>query len=154
MFETFGHELDFVKFQNAQNPLMVWTVLDCDGKLVIGEGYQHVNRMGYLITEIPAEEGAEYIIDSGDDDIIDNANIESIATVAIDDLFDGETDGDVAEIRQWLISNASWRNVDESLEEYMFTLDMDYEKTPEALLPIFNEAKIKDIAYLMLHANG
>lgn len=154
MFETYGAELDFVHAQREKAPLTIWTILDCDGKLVVGEGYHHVNRMGYLITEVPAEDGVEYIIEADEDDLIDNGNIETIATVAIEDLLDDETDGDAANIRQWLVSNASWRNVDETLEEYMFTLDMDYENTPEALLPIFNEAKIKDIGYLMLHANG
>jgi hypothetical protein len=51
MFETFGLELEFVK---QADPSKVWTLVEDDeGFLVIVNGYHHVNRMGYLITEVP-----------------------------------------------------------------------------------------------------
>lgn len=52
MFETFGAELDKVVAANKADPGKVWTLLDVDGDLYIGQGYHHVNRMGYFITEV------------------------------------------------------------------------------------------------------
>ena len=31
----------------------VWTVVDCDGRLMLCPGYHFVNRMGYVLCEIP-----------------------------------------------------------------------------------------------------
>lgn len=62
MFETYGPELDYVKDNINKNT--VWTILDCDGELYISAGYHIVNRIGYLITEIPWEDGnLEILID-------------------------------------------------------------------------------------------
>jgi hypothetical protein len=47
-FEISGEELEFVK---KQNPKTIWTVLDCDGKIILQAGYHFVNRLNYLITE-------------------------------------------------------------------------------------------------------
>ena len=49
MFETFGKEVEFVRAQRAQN---IWTLLECDGKTFICEGFHYVNRIGYFITEV------------------------------------------------------------------------------------------------------
>ena len=51
MFETFGNEVKFVQTIEAQR---IWTLLDCDGKLLIVEGFHYVNRLGYFVTELPA----------------------------------------------------------------------------------------------------
>jgi len=51
MFETYGEELEFVC---AQQPLTIWTLVDCDGKDRIAEGFHYVNRLGYFITEVEA----------------------------------------------------------------------------------------------------
>lgn len=65
MFETYGPELDTVK---AADPACVWTLVcgDDDGddedengdgpKDYILKGYHHVNRMGYFITAVPADD--------------------------------------------------------------------------------------------------
>lgn len=51
MFETFGHELDFVR---ACDPQHVWTLIDNnDGWYGISAGLHSVNRIGYIITEEP-----------------------------------------------------------------------------------------------------
>lgn len=50
MFETYGAELDFVIAQPNEN---IWTYIDADGVLLLSNGYHLVNRMGYLVTEIP-----------------------------------------------------------------------------------------------------
>lgn len=68
MFETFGDELEYVLSIDRINPRRVWTILDCDGAAVVASGFHHVNRIGYLITEIPAEEGVDYeMLDSEPD---------------------------------------------------------------------------------------
>ena len=60
MFETYGAELDFV--QNV--PIdRVWTYLEVEGGTVITNGFHYVNRLGYFITTVPAEEDTEYEVD-------------------------------------------------------------------------------------------
>lgn len=53
MLETYGEDLEHVHRIQETMPNTVWTVLDCDGELIIASGYHHVNRMGYIITEVP-----------------------------------------------------------------------------------------------------
>lgn len=52
MFETYGDEVEFVKTQvEAQK---VWTIRDGeDDNLILTAGMGWVNRLGYLITEVP-----------------------------------------------------------------------------------------------------
>ena len=50
LFETFGDDLAYVQ---AQDPNLVWTVLDSDGQLSIASGFHVVNRLGYLIASVP-----------------------------------------------------------------------------------------------------
>lgn len=52
MFETYGTELDYVQAIHKTTPDRVWTVLDADGDTYIASGYHHVNRLGYLITDV------------------------------------------------------------------------------------------------------
>lgn len=37
------------------DPKMVWTLVECDGHLIISPGFHFVNRMGFYITEVPWE---------------------------------------------------------------------------------------------------
>lgn len=63
MFETFGEEYEFVKRTFANDPLRVWTVLDPmtrSGAWYVVEGLHFVNRVGYLITEKPAQQDVAY----------------------------------------------------------------------------------------------
>lgn len=58
MFETFGKELEAVRSAWLLNPLKVWTITDSedfDHGVVVSAGYHWVNRLGYFITEVPAE---------------------------------------------------------------------------------------------------
>ena len=58
MFETYGEELDFVGKTRAINPRTVLTYLDSgEGFPILVNGYCFVNRIGYVITEVPLEEG-------------------------------------------------------------------------------------------------
>jgi hypothetical protein len=50
MFETYGPDLEFIKKQPNNK---IWTMLDCDGNMVLVSGYHFVNRMYYMITEQP-----------------------------------------------------------------------------------------------------
>lgn len=60
MFETYGDEVEFVK---SQNPLCIWTYGDGDdGGSYIWNGWSIVNRLGYFITEVPAPEYEEFVI--------------------------------------------------------------------------------------------
>ena len=58
-YETFGEELEYVLSIAEKEPRRVWTVLDADGTLPIASGYHLVNRMLYIITEVPCPEGQE-----------------------------------------------------------------------------------------------
>ena len=60
MFETYGAEVDFVNNVPNDN---VWTYLEVDGGTVTTNGFHYVNRLGYFITAVPAEEDTEYEID-------------------------------------------------------------------------------------------
>ncbi len=155
MFETFGAELDFVKAQHENNPLTVWTIQDCDGKLIIGEGYHFVNRMGYLITSVPAEENTQYIINDDMNDEIDNSTIESIASIMLPDLLDDpyDTPDEVPEW-QWIRQNASYghvKNGTDGIYEFALNMSLTFVDIPDVLLPVIEEAKTKKIAYLIFH---
>lgn len=60
LFETYGAELDFIR---AQDPKLVWTVVDGDeGQLVIESGFHIVNRLGYLVATAPIEDNVAYTV--------------------------------------------------------------------------------------------
>jgi hypothetical protein len=53
LFETYGAELEFVKAQDSKH---IWTLVEGDsGDLYIENGFHYVNRLNYLITELPFE---------------------------------------------------------------------------------------------------
>jgi hypothetical protein len=53
-FETYGEELEHVR---AQDPHVVWTLVEEDGAELIVAGMRTVNRLMYLITEVPWTDG-------------------------------------------------------------------------------------------------
>ena len=55
MFETYGVENDYVNTINKTDACRVWTIIDSEGLAIIA-GKHWVNRIGYLITEIPWED--------------------------------------------------------------------------------------------------
>lgn len=55
MYETYAPDLDVVTAAHEKDPRTVWTLLDVDGDLYLGDGFHYVNRMGYFITEVPYE---------------------------------------------------------------------------------------------------
>lgn len=68
MYETYGTEYEYVNDVLKTAPCNVWTVIDCDGELVISNGWHFVNRMGYIITEVAF--GEDELIEVIDDDVI------------------------------------------------------------------------------------
>lgn len=52
LFEPAGKELAMVNTIFRAAPGKVWTVLECDGKLLLASGMHVVNRMGYIITSV------------------------------------------------------------------------------------------------------
>lgn len=66
MLETYGQELAHVQEALKNAPGTVWTVLDCDGAIIASSGFHHINRMGYIITEVPVPPGVS--IETIDDD--------------------------------------------------------------------------------------
>lgn len=56
MFETFGPELEFVQAAHAANPDTVWTLCEEDGDMFLSAGWRRVDRIGYFVTEMPAEQ--------------------------------------------------------------------------------------------------
>jgi hypothetical protein len=68
MFETYGDDLAEVLRLSSDvldpaGPLKVWTIVENDdGDLVIVDGYHRVNRMGYMITDKPADAGVQYVV--------------------------------------------------------------------------------------------
>ncbi len=61
MFETYGKALEFVQ---AQPPNRVWTLLDCDGRLIVVTGFHFVNRLGYFVTKVPWEQEHQFYADT------------------------------------------------------------------------------------------
>lgn len=55
MFETFGEELEQVQMVIRREPGRVWTIIDGDDGVCIVNGAHFVNRLGYLVTKVPAE---------------------------------------------------------------------------------------------------
>jgi len=56
LFETYGYDLEQVINTKYNH---IWTLLDCDGKLIITAGYHIVNRMNYMITMKPWNSNTE-----------------------------------------------------------------------------------------------
>lgn len=59
LFETYGNEVEFVKGCHLEH---VWTLVDCNGKARILEGFHSINRLGYFITEVEAPENRKFAI--------------------------------------------------------------------------------------------
>lgn len=81
MLETYGREHERVLEVLKTDPRKVWTVLECDGSLIVTSGYHHVNRTGYILTEVPVADG-EWVSTIDEDPLGD------------DDEGDGEGDED------------------------------------------------------------
>lgn len=63
MFETYGDELVHVLKTAQDAPKTVWTYVDSESGTSIIEGLHYVNRIGYFITQIPAELNRQYCVE-------------------------------------------------------------------------------------------
>jgi len=87
MFETYDPDITKVLEAREVNPACVWTLLDCDDCEVIGDGYHYVNRIGYFITEVPAEPNANYeVMYWKDDEKPDQTDCEECEGTGLDKL--------------------------------------------------------------------
>lgn len=41
------------------DPHLVWTIVDCDGKLYVSPGFRFVNRIDYVLAQVPWAEDDE-----------------------------------------------------------------------------------------------
>ena len=95
LFETFGDELEYVQSVARETPERVWTLIEYDEdmegnesedfdedgfvdkfgdtSLYIVAGYHTVNRLGYFITQIPAESETEEYIDEARPDTLEGS---------------------------------------------------------------------------------
>lgn len=73
LFETYGVELGVVLGVNLMDTRKVWTLIEGDEGLWVTNGYHLVNRLNYLITDIPYEGEEEFMdvlyMDYEDDDL-------------------------------------------------------------------------------------
>lgn len=72
MFETYGPELEHVQQVATTEPNRVWTVVDSDG-WGIASGFHLVNRLGYIITEVPAPDNVAIEVYDPDEEALDDA---------------------------------------------------------------------------------
>lgn len=59
MYETYGHELEFIQGMFATCPGRVWTLVEADGVQCIVAGMHSVNRLGYFVTALPWSKDAD-----------------------------------------------------------------------------------------------
>jgi hypothetical protein len=123
-YETFGKELEYVQSIVETAPNRVWTILDCDGAAIIGDGYHHVNRMAYVITEIPfADEDSISAVDRDDEERfllgvtvknrageiiyqqLNGGGIEGVHSEFVENNWINEDETDVHEFPEWLTKN-------------------------------------------------
>ena len=97
MYETYGPENDYVRSVLKEKPNNVWTVV-VDNYFVVTEGYHHVNRQGYIITEIPFTPGDTYdVMDADDREEMENGGPPDDEDLEGDDPVDGPFDGSLEE---------------------------------------------------------
>lgn len=91
MFETFGAEFEHVR---AQDPALIWTVIDCDGTLTVESGCHFVNRLGYLVASNPRLGKDTYSVEDHDAEPEDKTVAVSFAHLRaiLDYLHDSEAD--------------------------------------------------------------
>lgn len=81
LFESYDADLEYIQGLEVNHLFMgdnnIWTIMSSDEyKVMIGNGYRHVNRMGYVITEVPWNDG-ESIDVLDEDDKEENEDIET-----------------------------------------------------------------------------
>ena len=153
MFETFDAELAEIKQTLAIKPLNIWTIVNVDGEMIISQGYHYVDRVGYLITEIPAQEDMQYNIAPEEFDVIMEGDAQLIYEIDMTDIFRYDTPEEVSEW-SWLETHASYKhtgNGHAGIWEFMLNMANEFIDVPTKLEKYIKEAKSKNIAYLLFH---
>lgn len=121
MFETYGEELDYVLSVAKSDPKCVWTYVDGDdGSTLVINGYHLVNRIGYFVTEVPADDESVFVQVSEPDSLYT-----AVLTLNID-AFDAEDAEDAQRIIQEYITGLAARAPRElSWETMDFTIRKD-----------------------------
>jgi hypothetical protein len=76
-YETYGDHEAFIRMFAQTNPENVWTIMDGDEGIIIGSGWHYVNRMGYIITELPYKAGQSVTVQD-EKDIVYDLDFEAI----------------------------------------------------------------------------
>ena len=76
----------------------IWTVIDCDGALVLTAGKHFVNRMYYVVTEISRTEDWEENIEVCLEDLLNRYEIISIVKKILNNEFNIEETDEVDDI--------------------------------------------------------
>lgn len=78
MFETFGNEIEYVREVYTQNRNRIWTVVGDYGATDLMSGFHLCNRLGYVITEVPFDNGEElYVINEDyEEEVFDEEDCE------------------------------------------------------------------------------
>lgn len=70
LFETYDEDLEHIQVmsQLPEERAKVWTLMtDDNGNMCISEGYHHVNRVGYFVTENPVGRSVSVFVQDEDD---------------------------------------------------------------------------------------
>lgn len=153
MFETYGAELEEVKKALASNPLTIWTIVSVDGEMIISQGYNFVDRVGYLITEQPAQANTQYDINPEEFDVIMDGHAQLIYEIDMTDIFSYDNPSEIPEW-SWLETHASYKhtgNGHAGIWEFMLNMANEFVDIPAKLEKYISEAKRKKIAYVLFH---
>jgi len=88
MFETYGAELEYVLSIAITEPLRVWTYVPDYEPVELIQGYHLVNRIGYIITEIPCEPELENLEVYNPDFEEREVDMDDMREMVVDDVFD------------------------------------------------------------------
>jgi hypothetical protein len=71
---------DIAAIHQADQERRLWTIIDFDGVVGLGSGNHFVNRLGYVITEVPVPD--DLVIDVIDDDDFEELERQSEISIA------------------------------------------------------------------------
>lgn len=91
-FETYGAEEEYVRSQASKN--LVWTAMDSeDGNdIIFVNGMHHVNRLYYLVCNVPYEDAVDYETYDAYDDLYEYDDYDDPYGDDYDDYYDEDED--------------------------------------------------------------
>ena len=107
LYETYGPEVEYVRsLASSADPAVngrVWTMLDCDGRTYYTSGFHYVNRIGYLVCEVPVPDGV--VIEFAEED--DRETVTLRLTLDVTYIQNGENVSELKEQLRLLANRAS-----------------------------------------------